>query len=255
MANWYNLIKYFVVKDIKARYAGSGLGVFWTVMMPLFQILLYWFVFSTVMRVKPHSGGHIPYVLFLLSTYFFWLAISDSVVRSGGTMIENAELVKKVPFPVIILPISITLSCYAQSMVGVALFVIAYAFSGFLHLSVILIVPVLAMQLLFSIGLGMILAAVIPFMRDLQQMIGYVLQGMFFLSPILYSMEAIPEAYRGLAYLNPVTLYIEAYHSVVFDGTLPGAWHMGGMALCSGLFLFVGVKTFKRLNEGFADVL
>ncbi len=255
MVNWLNLVKYFLIKDIKSRYAGSGLGIIWTVIMPLFQILLYWFVFSTVMRVRPHSGANMPYVLFLLSTYFFWIAISESIVRSGMTMIENADLVKKVPFPVIILPISITLSCYVQSMVGVALFIVAYAFSGFLHLSIILIVPVLFLQLLFSLGLGMLLAAIIPYIRDLQQILGYLLQGMFFLSPILYSMDAIPEAYRGLTYLNPVTLYVEAYHKVVFDGTLPGGWYMGAMVLCSGLFLFLGVKVFLRLNEGFADIL
>ncbi|MDA8105530.1 MAG: ABC transporter permease [Nitrospiraceae bacterium] len=255
MTNWFNLVKYFLIKDIKSRYAGSGLGIFWTVMMPFFQIVLYWFVFSTVMRVRPHSNAHIPYVLFLLSTYFFWIAISESIVRSGMTIIENAELVKKVPFPVIILPISITLSCYLQSMVGVILFIIAYTFSGLSHLSLFLIVPVLFLQLLFSIGFGMLLAAIIPYMRDLQQIIGYMLQGMFFLSPILYSMEAIPETFRNLTYLNPVTLYVEAYHKVVFDGTLPGWWHMGAMALCSGLFLFLGVKVFMKLNEGFADIL
>ncbi|MFI5294182.1 MAG: ABC transporter permease [Thermodesulfovibrionales bacterium] len=255
MTNWVNLVKYFLIKDIKSRYAGSGLGIFWTVMMPVFQILLYWFVFSTVMRVKPHSNAQIPYVFFLLSTYFFWLAISESIARSGTIILENAELVKKVPFPIIILPISITLSSHVQSMVGVILFILAFTFSGLSHLSLFLIVPVLILQLLFSMGVGMLLAAIIPYMRDLQQVIGYVLQGMFFLSPILYSLDAIPERVRGLTYLNPVTLYIESYHKIIFEGTLPGPWHMGAMAFCSGLFLFLGIKVFMKLNEGFADIL
>ena len=125
MTSWVNLVKYFLLKDIKTRYAGSGLGMFWAIVVPVFQILLYWFVFSTVMRVRPHANAQIPYALFLLSTYFFWLAISESISRSGMTIIENAELVKKVPFPIIILPISITLSSYLQSMVGVIFFILA----------------------------------------------------------------------------------------------------------------------------------
>jgi len=255
MTNWVNLVKYFLIKDIKSRYAGSGLGMFWTIMVPVFQILLYWFVFSTVMRVKPHSNGEVPYVLFLLSTYFFWLAISESISRSGMTIIENADLVKKVPFPIIILPISIILSSYLQSMVGVVFFILAFTFSGLSHLSMFMIVPVLILQLLFSMGVGMLLSAIIPYMRDLQQIIGYVLQGMFFLSPILYSMEAIPERFRGLTYLNPVTLYIESYHKIILERTLPGLWNWGAMAFCSGLFLFLGIKVFMKLNEGFADIL
>ncbi len=255
MTNWVNLVKYFLIKDIKSRYAGSGLGIFWAVMMPVFQILLYWFVFSTVMRVRPHSNAQIPYVLFLLSTYFFWLAISESIARSGTTIIENAELVKKVPFPIIILPISITLSSYLQSMVGVIFFILVFTFSGFSHFSLFLIVPVLILQLLFSLGMGLLLAAIVPYMRDLQQIVGYILQGMFFLSPIIYSLESIPEKVRGFAYLNPVTIYIESYHKIILEGTLPSAWFLGAMALCSSLFLFLGVKVFMELNEGFADIL
>jgi ABC-type polysaccharide/polyol phosphate export permease len=255
MTNWVNLVKYFLIKDIKSRYAGSGLGMFWTIMMPVFQILLYWFVFSTVMRVRPYSHAQIPYVFFLLSTYFFWLAISESIVRSGMTIIENAELVKKVPFPIIILPISITLSSYLQSMVGVVFFILAFTFSGLSHLSMFMIVPVLILQLLFSMGVGMLLAAIIPYMRDLQQIVGYVLQGMFFLSPILYSLEAIPENLRVLTYLNPVTLYVESYHKIILERTLPGLWYWGAMAFYSGLFLFLGIKIFMKLNEGFADIL
>ena len=255
MTNWVTLVKYFLIKDIKSRYAGSGLGMFWTIMMPVFQILLYWFVFSTVMRVRPHSNAQIPYVLYLLSAYFFWLAISEGIARSGMTIIENAELVKKVPFPIIILPISITLSSYLQSMVGVIVFIVVFTFSGLSHLYMFMIVPVLILQLIFSVGVGMLIAAIIPYMRDLQQIIGYVLQGMFFLSPILYSLEAIPENLRVLTYLNPVTLYVDCYHKIILERTFPALWYWGAMAFCSGLFLFLGIKVFTKLNDGFADIL
>jgi ABC-type polysaccharide/polyol phosphate export permease len=117
------------------------------------------------------------------------------------------------------------------------------------------IVPVLILQLLFSLGVAMLLAAIIPYMRDLQQIIGYVLQGMFFLSPVLYSLDAIPEKVRGLTYLNPATFYIESYHKIIFERAFPGLMYTGGMVFFSGFFLFVGIKVFAKLNEGFADIL
>jgi ABC-type polysaccharide/polyol phosphate export permease len=92
-------------------------------------------------------------------------------------------------------------------------------------------------------------------MRDLQQVLGYVLQGMFFLSPILYSLDAIPEGVRKFTYLNPLTFYIESYHKIIFERAFPDLWSVGGMLFFSGSFLFLGRKVFLKLNEGFADIL
>jgi len=255
MSNWLNLIKYFLIKDIKSRYAGSGLGVFWTFILPVFQILLYWFVFSTIMRVRPYSNAQIPYVYFLLSTFFFWLAISESFTRSGMVIIENAEIVKKVHLPNIVLPVSVTLSSYLHNMIGVIIFIVIFAASGSFHPHLFLIVPVLFLQLLFSVGLGMVMAALVPYVRDLQQVMGYVIQGMFFLSPVIYSLDAIPERFRGLAYLNPITVFIESYHTIIFERNLPGLWYIVGMICISGFSVFLGIKVFNKLKEGFADIL
>lgn len=255
MSNWINLVKYFLIKDIKARYAGSGLGILWAIILPVFQILLYWFVFSAVMRIRPYASSDIPYVYYLLSTFFFWLAISEGIARSGTILIENAELVKKVSFPNIVLPLSVTLSGYLHNIVGVILAIAIFAFSGILHVHLLLIVPVLALQIAFSIGSGMLMAAVVPYMRDIQQLIGYVLQGMFFLSPIIYTLDAIPERFRSLAFLNPITVYIESYHKIIFEKQLPDPLYILGMVFVSAFFLFLGFKVFQKLSEGFADIL
>lgn len=255
MSNWLTLVKYFIIKDIKSRYAGSGLGIFWTFILPVFQILLYWFVFSTIMRVRPYFGTQIPYVYFLLSTYFFWLAISESIARSGTVIIDNAEIVKKVHLPNVVLPLSVTLSSYLHNMIGVMFFIVIFTASGSSHLHLFLIVPVLFLQLLFSLGMGMMMAAIVPYVRDLQQVIGYVIQGMFFLSPVIYSLNAIPERFRGLAYLNPITVYIESYHTIIFEQNFPGVRYVLGMICISGLSLFLGTKVFNKLKEGFADIL
>jgi ABC-type polysaccharide/polyol phosphate export permease len=255
MSRRLNLIMYFFIKDIKGRYAGSGLGIFWSVVLPIFQILLYWLVFSTIMKIRPYTNAQIPYVFYLLSTYFFWLAISESAGRSGMTIIENAELVKKVSFPNVALPIAVTLSGYLHGMIGVAIFIIVYALSGGIHPHMFLIIPVLLLQLIFSLGVSMLMSAIVPYIRDLQQVIAYLLQGMFFLSPIIYNLEAFPERFRSLAFLNPITVYIESYHKIIFEKTVPGAGYLGGMIFISFFFLFLGMKVFNKLKEGFADIL
>ena len=255
MSNLINLVKYFLIKEIKSRYAGSGLGILWTVLLPVFQIILYWFVFSTIMRVRPYSNAQIPYIYFLLSTFFFWLPIPEGILRSGTVIIENAELVKKVSFPNIALPLSTTLACYLHNMVGVIIFILIYTVSGLSHLHLFFIFPVLLLQILFSVGASMCISAIVPYVRDLQQVMGYILQGMFFLSPIIYSLDAIPEKFRNLVYLNPITIFIESYHTIIFGRSVPGLWDIGSMVVISGLFLFLGIKVFNKLSEGFADIL
>jgi ABC-type polysaccharide/polyol phosphate export permease len=255
MSNFLNLIKYFLAKDMKARYAGSGLGILWTIILPLFQIVLYWFVFSTIMRVRPYADSQIPYSYFLISTFFFWLSIAESMTKSGSVIIENAELVKKVHFPKIVLPISITLSAYLHNMVGVIAFLAIFSFSGLAHSHLVFILPVAALQFVFSMGTGLLFAAVVPYVRDLQQIMGYLVQGMFFLSPVIYRLDAIPGDYRMLAFLNPVTVYIESYHTIIFEKQFPCLEYTLGMLFISAFSLFLGMKVFKKLNEGFADIL
>jgi ABC-type polysaccharide/polyol phosphate export permease len=255
MENKLSLLKYFLVRDIKVKYAGSALGILWTFLMPALQILIYWFVFSTVMRIRPYSNSQIPYVYYLLSTFFFWLAVSDGISRSGTIFIENAELVKKVSFPNIVLPVSVTLSGYLHHFTGVVLAIIIFTFSGLSHIHMFFIIPVLILQIFFSIGIGLLMAAIVPYIRDIQQIIGYVLQGMFFLSPIIYPLDAIPERFRLFAFLNPITVYIESYHSIIFKKQFPETSYIFGMIFISCLSLFIGIKVFNKLNKGLADIL
>lgn len=250
-----NLLKYFLMRDIKTKYAGSALGILWTFLMPALQILLYWFVFSTVMRVRPYSNSQIPYVYYLISTFFFWLAISEGISRSGAILIENAELVKKVSFSNIVLPVSATLSGYLHNFVGVVFALIIFSLSGLAHIQMFFIIPVLMLQILFSVGIGLIMAAIVPYIRDVQQVTGYVLQGMFFLSPVIYPLDAIPERLRFLAFLNPITVYIESYHSIIFEKRFPEASFLFGMIFISCLFLFIGIKVFNKLSKGLSDIL
>lgn len=255
MKNKLTLLVYFLKKDLKARYAGSGLGMLWTLLMPLINILLFWFVFSEIMKARPYAETRIPYIYFLLSSFFFWLAFSEALLRAAHSVVENADMVKKVSFPNIVLPVTATLSAYVHHMVGFALFIVfftvAYSFSA----SFLMVIPVLILQILFSLGLGMLFSGLLPYVRDLSQILGALMQGLFFLSPIIYSIEAIPDHFRIIFYLNPITYFASSYHAIILSREMPPAPYMAVVLFLGVASLAGGVYAFKKLRDGFTDVL
>jgi ABC-type polysaccharide/polyol phosphate export permease len=250
-----NLLIYFLKKDLRARYAGSGLGMAWTVLLPVVNIVLFWFVFSTILKARPYAHTQIPYIFFLLSSFFFWLAFSEGLIRASNAIVENAEMVKKIAFPNIVLPVTVTLSCYIHHMVGFLLFIVAFSVATSVSPIVVLVIPVLVLQLLFSLGLGMLVSALLPYMRDLGQVLGAVMQGLFFLSPIIYSIESIPEQFRMLFYLNPITYFASSYHAIILLQQVPSLLYIAVILAVSFLSFVGGYAAFGRLKAGFADVL
>jgi ABC-type polysaccharide/polyol phosphate export permease len=255
MRDKLNLLFYFLKKDIKAKFAGSGLGLFWTILIPFVQILLFWFVFSAIMKTRPYANTQIPYIYFLLSSFFFWLAFSESVARSANVILENAEIVKKISFPVILLPVTAITSSYLLNSVGFLLFFIAYSIKTTPAPLMVFILPIVFFQFLFSLGIGMFLSALMPYVRDIGQILGYILQGIFFLSPIIYSLESIPEKMRIIFYLNPLTYFISSYHSIILQKQPPPVLYVLLLVLISTGSFFAGYFTFRKLRDGFADVL
>jgi lipopolysaccharide transport system permease protein len=255
MRGFLNLVRYFILKDIKARYAGSGLGIFWSILMPVIQIFLFWLVFSGIMKSRPYANTQTPYIFFLLSSFFFWLAFSEGIFRASGAIIENAEMVKKVSFPTVILPITVTISSYIHNMVGFIIFIIVFVSASGLSPTLLSALPVLCLQMMFSLGLGMLLAALMPYFRDIAQILGPVMQGLFFLSPIIYSLESIPDKYRILFYFNPITHFATCYHRAILLNKLPRVSDLGIILSFSLCTFLLGYYAFRKLKEGFADVL
>jgi lipopolysaccharide transport system permease protein len=255
MKNKLNLLKYFIIKDMKTRYAGSVFGILWTFFMPVIQILLFWMVFSTIMRSRPYADTPMPYVYFLLSSYFFWLAFSEGLMRAASSILENAEIVKKVSFPNIILPVAVTISSYIPNLIGFVLFMVVYYYMNPFSPMIVLVLPVLFLQLLFSVGAGLILSVLLPYVRDTGQILGQFLMGMFFLSPIIYSLEAVPEKLSMIFYFNPMTYFVNSYHRIILFREFPTLNSVGIMVSVSVASLVLGFLVFNRLKEGFSDVL
>lgn len=255
MKDKLNLLIYFLKRDIKAKYAGSSLGLVWTFILPLFQIALFWFVFAGIMRARPYTNTEMPYIIFLLSSFFFWLAFSESLLRASNIIIENAELVKKVNFPNVILPFAVTCSTYFHHMIGFFIFFSIYLFIGSPSPMFLLLIPVLFLQLMFSLGIGMLLSSLLPYIRDIGQVIGYVMQALFFLSPIIYSVESMPEKFKIIIYFNPITFFVSSYHEIILFKSPPPLLYLSIMTGLAISFFIGGFYTFRKLKQGFADVI
>jgi ABC-type polysaccharide/polyol phosphate export permease len=250
-----NLLIYFLKKDLKTRYAGAGLGLLWAFLLPLFQILLFWFVFSIIMKARPYGSAKISYIYFLLSSFFFWLAFAEGLGRSASIIVENAEIVKKVSFPHEILPVTATLSSYINNLIGFVIFIVFYAVTTSFHPLLFLIIPVLLTQIAFSVGIGMIFSSLVPYMRDLTQVLGYILQGMFFLSPIMYSIDSLPQKFRMLISLNPITYFATAYQNIILLQKPPALSYLIIIVFLAFFAITAGFFVFRKLRDGFADVL
>jgi len=250
-----NLLIYFLKKDIKTKYAGSGLGLLWAFLLPLFQVLLFWFVFSLILKARPYGSLQIPYIYFLLSSFFFWLAFSEGLARSTSVIVENSEIVKKVSFPYVILPLTVTLSSYIHNLIGFVIFIIFYVSTTGFHPVFFLIIPVLLSQIAFSTGLGMIFSSLVPYFRDLTQVVGYILQGMFFLSPIMYSIDSLPQKFRPVISLNPISHFATSYQDILLLRKPPALSDSMIIFFLALLALTVGSLMFRKLKDGFADVL
>lgn len=251
-----NLIYYLLKKEIKTVYVGSTLGALWIILRPLLIIVIFWLVFSEIMKVRPYAGKvNIPYIFFLLSTIFFWFGFQESIMRSSMSVIEKGDVVKKVSMPIEVLPIVSVLVSYFNHMIGVLVFFTAITFLYHPSALWLLVIPITGIQLLFSLGLGFLFSALSVYVRDIPQIMGIILQGMFFLTPIVYPLENVPEKVRFLFYINPLTFFIRTYQQIIIYREIPDYLNIIIICVLSITSLFIGLKAFKKLKEGFADIL
>jgi ABC-type polysaccharide/polyol phosphate export permease len=251
---------YFVFllrRDVKARYAGSALGLLWALFYPLMMIGIFWFVFSFILRVRPGSEEvSVPYLSFLLSAFLPWLILQEGVVRGAGSILESGHLVKNVSMPLEIIPVVAATTPLIYQGAGLLLFLIAHgALVGLKTFMLPILFLLLLIQLALAYGLVWLLAALCTYLRDLLQVLPALFQALFFLTPIIYPVSSVPEGFRGLFSLNPLTLLAEAYHDVVLYGRVPAP---EGLALLLGTSLavfFLGLMVFNRVKDGFVDVL
>ncbi len=252
-----SLIRSLVRRDIVGRYRGSFAGLFWTVIHPLLMMLTYYFVFGVVLRQRAgNDTSSTGFLMYFLAGMVPWLAMSEAIGRAPGVILEHGNFVKKLLFPVEILPVTLVFSGLFSEVFGLLIFTGAMALFGYAFSTTALLLPlVLIPQFLLTLGLCWLLAALGVFFRDLGQIIGFVLTIWFFTTPICYDARALPQNYLWLFELNPMFVLVRAYRQVFLEGAAPD-WTPLALVTAIGALLFVvGHGLFHKLKGSFVDSL
>jgi len=251
-----HLLREFVSRDIKGRFAGTFAGTLWTVINPLATMLAYFFVFSVVirMRVTAAETGTDNFLVFFLSGFFPWLMFSESLVKAVNSLVVQSGLITKMVFPVELLPLSSLLSSFVLNGAGFLLFLLYLLVTGLAHPSWVFLPLLVGMEMLFALGLAWFLAALCVFIRDIAEILNIVIMLWFFGTPIIYPASMVPASLRPLFTLNPMFHFVRGYRELLLFHRLdPGL--VGGLFGFSLAVCLLGGWFFARLKPSFGDVL
>jgi len=257
---WRNraLIKASASRDVLGRYRGSVMGILWSFFNPLLMLSVYTFVFSEVFKARWSGGGDskVEFALVLFAGLIIFNLFADCINRAPVLILSNVNYVKKVVFPLEILPCVALASALFHGLISLGVWMVAYLiFFGMPHLTVLYLPLVILPFLLFILGVSWALASLGVFLRDVSQFIGVVTTVLMFLSPIFYPVAALPEAYRSLLYLNPLMPVIEQTRAVLFWGKAPDFGMLGIYWVLAAFVAWLGFAWFQKTRKGFADVL
>ncbi len=250
------LLREFVAKDVKGRFAGSMGGLLWTVINPLAMILVYIFAFSIVLRVRVTAAetGTDIFAVFFLAGLFPWLFCMEGLSRSMGCVTGNANLVTKVVFPVELLPLGMVLAVFLTNGLGMLVFLGYLALEGYAHFTWLLVGLLAVLQLVFVWGVASFLAAASVFFRDLNELVNILLRLWFFATPIIYPISMVPEAFRPVMFFNPMAHFVTLYRELLLVHRVDWA-SLGEVAVFSALCYAGGTWFFMRARGAFGDVL
>ena len=257
---WRNrgLVKALVQREVVGRYRGSFIGIVWSFLNPMLMLAVYTFVFSVVFKARWNAGSEskTEFALVLFAGLIVFNLFAECMNRAPGLILSNLNYVKKVVFPLEILPAVALGSALFHACISVGVWLLAYmVFFGVPHLTVLLLPLVALPLLLLSIGLSWMLASLGVYLRDVSQFIGLLVTALMFMSPIFFPASSLPENYRYLLLLNPLTPVIEQARDILYWGKLPDTTVWLACLLGSSLVAWFGFAWFQKTRKGFADVL
>ncbi len=256
------LLRPLIAREWRETYAGSLFGGAWNLIQPLLLVLLYWWVFSAVwkMRIPTAStdGEELPFIVFLLSAMLPWLAFQESLVRGVSSVVSKADVLRHNPFPAALYPLSRVLATHATYVLVMLVAWAALALAGIMPMGGWMLLPALlwlVLQVLFALGLAWLLAALAVYVRDLIHFVSMVMTFLLFTAPILYPLNQVPESWRVIVWLNPFTPFAEGFHAILLHGALPAPLSLILAVMYTVIALWVGLSLFRKLQAGFVDVL
>jgi lipopolysaccharide transport system permease protein len=257
---WHHrsLITKMAKREVIGRYRGSMLGILWSFFNPVFMLVIYTFIFSVVFQARWTGGGEsrLEFALILFSGLLVYTLFSECINRAPGIILSNANYVKKVVFPLEILPVVALLTSTFHLIISFLVWLLFYMiFFGIPKITIFLFPIVLIPLLLFTLGVSLAIASIGVFLRDVSQIVSVVTTALLFVSPIFFPVSALPAKFQTLIHLNPLTPVIEATREVLIFGNLPSITNWVAQFMVSGIIVWVGYAWFQKLRKGFADVI
>lgn len=246
-----------VKREFQSRYRNSMLGAAWTVINPLAMIVVYTVIFAQVMRARlPGVDSAFAYSIYLCAGVLTWGLFAEITGRAQNIFLEHANLLKKLSFPRLCLPVVVVLNAGLNFAIIFGLFSLFLLLSGnFPGWSYLALIPLLAIQIAFAIGLGITLGVLNVFFRDVGQLFGVILQFWFWLTPIVYSVTILPESIRFFMQYNPMAELMGAYQTILVNGQWPQWQSLWLVTLLAILFCTLGMRLFRNHAGEMVDEL
>ncbi|MFQ5740281.1 MAG: ABC transporter permease [Acidobacteriota bacterium] len=251
------LIRELVARDIHSRYIGSVIGLFWSILNPVIQLALYTTIFSGVLKQRfEETGTTGRFALYLFCALLPWMAVQEAVTRSARVFIENSNLIRRIQFPLEVLPFSLVASAFIHQCLGSLILLIVlvveqsfrYQMWGFVFL-------LFALQLVMMYGLALTVACLNVFFRDIAQILGVVFMLFFWITPIVYPKSQAPGAFGWVLALNPLTHMVQAYRHIFLGSPRPPTVGlMYWLAFCFAA-CWLGLFVLKRTRRQLVDLI
>jgi lipopolysaccharide transport system permease protein len=250
--NYRELLYSFTWRDVKIRYKQTALGFLWAIIQPLFMMLIFTVFFGRLAKI-PSDG--IPYPLFVLAALLPWTLFAEGITRSTSSMITNANIMTKVYFPRLIMPLSGILSPLVDFVFSFSILIVMMALYGFIPTLNIIFLPLfILLALATSLGIGLWLSALNVQYRDFQYTIPFLIQLGLFASPVVYPASLVPESVRFLYGLNPMAGVIEGFRWALLGTEMPGAMILVSVGMVV-ILLVSGAFYFRKMEQYYADVV
>ena len=252
-----SLLMDFVFQDLRYRYTGGSLGFFWTVVTPLLELVTYTFVFHGLIGISFHpQAGWTHYALFLFSGMVAWLAVSDGISQASASVTNHGHLIKKVNFPSLILPTHLVLSATVNQCIRFGVLIVAtLVLTGQVSWHVFLLPFVVLLQMMFTLGVGLLLSVCNVYFRDTNHWVNALLLLWMFITPIFYPAASYPKQYILMLQLNPLAHLVGVYRELLLNHTMPHPHSLMIIAVTAMLSLLVGYSVFHHHQRRFSDFI
>jgi ABC-2 type transport system permease protein len=249
--NYRELLKSNVKKEIRGRYKNSVLGVMWSFLNPLLQLLVYAVIFGALL-----GGGDSTYHIYICVALIPWTYFTTTITQASFTVIGNGDIIKKVYFPREILPISVVTSGAVNFVISTIIILAFVIFSGIGISKYIILYPfILLVQYILLLGISFIVSSITVYFRDLEHIIGIILMAAFYGTPIVYKLEQLPANLQILMKLNPMTHLINGYRDIFYYQQMPNMKMLCILLAGSLVITVIGYFIFKKLQKGFVEQL